>query len=266
MLGITDDSEEVVTVTAKEAVSRLQKFADMWETVKLLGGGSFGKVHTVKKKGWFEVAWAPPGGVVAKVIPWDFVPDFNQLLDELRVWSGLSSHMHIVPLFRVYGEHPDSTELHLMMPHLKGGDLFDRATTQKLSERDTARYVEQMASGLGFLHSLGIYHRDLKPENVLFSNNEIDCPLQLSDIRLNASMMTPEMLMEDLVGVPGYHSPEVIGGSGYSDTADVWSLGVIAYILFAGEAPFDQEDVDLREPVVVPFDEQVRRDCFSANP
>lgn len=59
------------------------------------------------------------------------------------------------------------------------------------------------------------------------------------------------------MGVPGYHSPEVIGGIAYSDTADVWSLGVIAYILFSGEAPFDQEDVSLDSPVEVPFDDKL---------
>jgi len=259
MLGIGIESEEVGNAEeqADEAVKKLERFETKWEIGKMLGGGSFGKVYTCSPHGWFRVDWEPPEGVVAKVIPWDYVPNFKALLAELHIWTNLDSHPHIVPLLRIYGEHPDSQNLHLMMPHLKGGDLFDRATSQKLSERDTARYVEQMASGLGFLHSMGIYHRDLKPENMLFASNEPDCPLQLSDVRLNAAMMTPEMLMEDLMGVPGYHSPEVIGGIAYSDTADVWSLGVIAYILFSGEAPFDQEDVSLDSPVEVPFDDKL---------
>ena len=128
---------------------------------------------------------------------------------------------------------------------VQGGELFDKiASVTYYEESDARRLVYVLASTLKFLHDCKCVHRDLKPENILLANAEDDASIKLADFGF-ARVVPPELLSTSC-GTPNYVAPEVISGLRYGVSADVWSLGVISYVLCAGYPPFsDASQVEL---------------------
>lgn len=136
-----------------------------------------------------------------------------------------------------------STHLHLVIELATGGELFDRIISKGYySENDAARVVMQLASALQYMHSHGVTHRDLKPENLLYARPDSSALIKITDFGL-AKLSTADDVMRSAVGTPGYVAPEVISGSAYGPEVDVWSLGVILYIMLCGFAPFNDSDL-----------------------
>lgn len=127
--------------------------------------------------------------------------------------------------------------LYLVMELVKGGDLFDAiSTATKYTEKDASGMVYNLASALKYLHSLSIVHRDIKPENILVCDHgDGSTSLKLGDFGLATE--TDEVLFT-VCGTPTYVAPEVLAEIGYGSKADVWSSGVITYILLCGFPPF----------------------------
>jgi len=119
-----------------------------------------------------------------------------------------------------------------------GGEMFDRILEKKhLSEKDAAVLAKQMLSALVYMHSKGIVHRDLKPENILYCSFEEDSPIKISDFGFATEEGSDGGLTQAL-GTQGYCAPEVFSGKPYDSKCDIWSLGVIVYILLSGLPPF----------------------------
>ena len=126
------------------------------------------------------------------------------------------------------------------MEHCSGGELFDRVLAiGRLSEVEAVGLMKQILQALNFLHMHQIAHRDLKPENFMFETCR-KVNLKMIDFGLsvkfsdNKGMKTP---MDTIVGTPYYMAPEVLRGS-YGPECDVWSVGVIMYVLLSGVYPF----------------------------
>lgn len=155
-----------------------------------------------------------------------------QLDSEVGVFLGMD-HPNVARLFDVY----ETDEfLHLVMECLEGGELFDRVTERKTySEQDAADATRQMLLALNYLHSHGIVHRDLKLENFLYDYKNGD-HLKLIDFGFS-KMWEPNIKMHVSCGTLSYVAPEVLEKS-YTKQCDLWSLGVIAFILLAGYMPF----------------------------
>jgi serine/threonine protein kinase len=156
----------------------------------------------------------------------------------------LCQHPNIVRLYDVF----ESTEhIHLTMELFEGGDLLaylDRKEF-KIPERKAAEMTHSLATALFYLHSYGIIHRDLKPDNVMLANKREDAELKIVDFGLS-KIIGPSQLCTESCGTLTYAAPEVILKKPYGFSADVWSLGVIAYLLLAGELPFnDYNDAQL---------------------
>ncbi|XP_067663721.1 serine/threonine-protein kinase DCLK1-like isoform X2 [Haliotis asinina] len=134
-------------------------------------------------------------------------------------------------------EFDTSAELYLVMELVSGGDLFDAiSSATKYTERDASGMVYNLASALKYLHSLGIVHRDIKPENLLVCDHpDGSKSLKLGDFGL-ATTVTD--ILYAVCGTPTYVAPEIIAESGYGLKVDVWSAGVITYILLCGFPPF----------------------------
>ncbi|KAI0507789.1 hypothetical protein KFK09_013917 [Dendrobium nobile] len=160
--------------------------------------------------------------------------DYEDVWREIQIMHHLSEHPHVV---RIKGTYEDTLFVHLVMELCGGGELFDRIIQKgHYSERKAVQLIKTMAGVVEACHSLGVMHRDLKPENFLFSSTDEDAPLKATDFGLSAFYKPGEMF-SDLVGSPYYVAPEVLLKN-YGPEADIWSVGVILYILLSGVPPF----------------------------
>lgn len=159
----------------------------------------------------------------------------NEILVMRRVVEDVSPHPNVIHLYDVC---EDSSGVHLILELCSGGELFDRIVKQpRYSEAEAAAVVMQIASGLKALHGANIVHRDLKPENCLFLNEKKDSPLKIMDFGLSSV----EEFTDPVVGLFGsidYVSPEALSQGKVTSRSDMWSLGVILYILLSGYPPF----------------------------
>lgn len=127
--------------------------------------------------------------------------------------------------------------MHIVMDLCAGGELFDSIVEAgNFSEKKAAQVFRKMVEVVHHCHELGVMHRDLKPENFLLTSKGADAELKLTDFGLGV-FFKPGERFRDLVGSPYYVAPEVLRKN-YSHEADMWSLGVILYILLSGLPPF----------------------------
>ncbi|XP_006161168.1 calcium/calmodulin-dependent protein kinase type IV [Tupaia chinensis] len=151
------------------------------------------------------------------------------------------SHPNIIKLKEIF-ETP--TEISLVLELVTGGELFDRIVEKGYySERDAADAVKQILEAVAYLHENGIVHRDLKPENLLYATPAPDAPLKIADFGLS-KIVEHQVLMKTVCGTPGYCAPEILRGCAYGPEVDMWSVGVITYILLCGFEPFYDERGD----------------------
>ncbi|KAG9440081.1 hypothetical protein H6P81_020246 [Aristolochia fimbriata] len=162
----------------------------------------------------------------------------DQIKREISIMK-LVRHPHVVRLHEVLASR---TKIYIILEYITGGELFDKIVRHgRLSEAEALRYFQQLIDGVDFCHSKGVYHRDLKPENLLLDSVG---NLKISDFGLSALPEPGVSILRTTCGTPNYVAPEVLSHKGYNGAvADVWSCGVILYVLMAGYLPFD--DVDL---------------------
>ncbi|CAN1294034.1 Calcium-dependent protein kinase 11 [Linum perenne] len=160
--------------------------------------------------------------------------DYEDVWREIQIMHHLSEHPHVVKLRDTY---EDSMFVHLVMELCAGGELFDRIVAKgHYSEKEAAKLIKTIVGVVETCHSLGVMHRDLKPENFLFDNPIDDVKLKSIDFGLSI-FYKPGQYFTDVVGSPYYVAPEVLLKY-YGPEIDVWSAGVILYILLCGVPPF----------------------------
>jgi len=124
------------------------------------------------------------------------------------------------------------------MDLMTGGELFDRIVSKDhYSEVEAKDALKQIAIAIKYCHDQNIVHRDLKPENILYATPDNNSVLKVADFGL-ACLLKPNELMYKACGTPGYVAPEVLRGVAYGKEVDMWSIGVILYILLCGFPPF----------------------------
>ncbi|KAH7685044.1 Non-specific serine/threonine protein kinase protein [Dioscorea alata] len=160
--------------------------------------------------------------------------DSDCLRREVEIMASLPDHPNIVKLKDV---HEDANAVHLVMELCEGGELFDRIVKRgRYTERAAANITKTIVEVVKLCHSCGVIHRDLKPENFLFANQSENSPLKAIDFGLSVFFKPGERFTE-VVGSPYYMAPEVLKRN-YGPEVDVWSAGVILYILLCGVPPF----------------------------
>jgi len=143
-------------------------------------------------------------------------------------------HPHILKLFEVY---ESKGEFFLVMELVEGKELFDKIVERgQYSEKDTSNIIKQIVSAIDYLHSKGIAHRDLKPENLLSVGTGENEVIKVADFGLSKNFGDEKMMTS--CGSPGYVAPEVLECETYDKAVDMWSIGVILYILLVGYPPF----------------------------
>ncbi|TYH12035.1 hypothetical protein ES288_A06G034100v1 [Gossypium darwinii] len=162
----------------------------------------------------------------------------DQIKREISIMK-LVRHPYVVRLHEVIASR---TKIYIILEFITGGELFDKIVHKgRLSEAEARRFFQQLIDGVEYCHSKGVYHRDLKPENLLLDSLG---NLKISDFGLSALPEQGVSLLRTTCGTPNYVAPEVLSHKGYDGAvADVWSCGVILYVLMAGYLPFDELDL-----------------------
>ncbi|XP_076934430.1 CDPK-related kinase 5-like isoform X2 [Bidens hawaiensis] len=229
----TDDGQEVLTGLDKR-FGLSKRFKDQYEVGEEVGRGHFGyTVSATCKSG--EHAGEK---VAVKVIPKDKMTTSIAIEDvrrEVRILKELSGHANLV---RFYDAFEDNDHVYIVMELCEGGELLDLVLSRggKFTEDEARNVTIQLLNVVAFCHLQGVVHRDLKPENFLLRSKEDNSPLKAIDFGLS-EFVKPDEKLNDIVGSAYYVAPEVLLRS-YDTEADVWSVGVISYILLCGSRPF----------------------------
>ncbi|KAG8653430.1 hypothetical protein MANES_05G018400v8 [Manihot esculenta] len=211
-----------------------KNFGAKYELGKEVGRGHFGHTCSARvKKGEFK-----DQPVAVKIISKAKMTTAISIEDvrrEVKILKALSGHKHLV---KYYDACEDANNVYIVMELCEGGELLDKILARggRYTEEDAKAIVVQILSVVSFCHLQGVVHRDLKPENFLFTSRDDDADMKLIDFGLS-DFIRPDERLNDIVGSAYYVAPEVLHRS-YSLEADIWSIGVISYILLCGSRPF----------------------------
>ena len=151
-------------------------------------------------------------------------------------------HPYVV---KCYEAIETQSQVFLILELMEGGELFDKIVEMgSFTETDAADLTKKILGALNYMHERGIIHRDLKPENMLLAKKGDISAVKLTDFGLSKMIDAQSSLMKTPCGTPAYVAPEVIAhkNGGYDKQVDVWSMGVIVYILLCGFPPFYAEN------------------------
>ncbi|XP_068251921.1 myosin light chain kinase family member 4 [Nyctibius grandis] len=198
---------------------------------EILGGGRFGQVHKCEEK-------ATGLKLAAKIIKAKGPKQKDEVKNEINVMNQLN-HVNLIQLYDAFESKNDIV---LVMEYVEGGELFDRIIDENsnLTEMDTISFIKQICEGIQYMHQMYILHLDLKPENILCVNRAAN-QIKIIDFGL-ARRYKPREKLRVNFGTPEFLAPEVVNYEFVSFPTDMWSVGVIAYMLLSGLSPFLGDD------------------------
>ena len=215
-------------------------FTDYYELQEKVGQGHFGTVNKCKKKSSGQI-------FAVKIINKNELKSADlELIRQEKNYLRLIMHPNIISLKDYY---EDKKCIYLITELYKGGDLLTfienyKKKNNRIPEKTTAKIIRKIAEGIRYLNFFGIVHRDIKPENILFSEENDIKSIKIIDLGVCQTLTYGEMAKEP-IGTNGYISPEIYMHHYYSFNTDIWSLGVILYLLITeGLLPFDNENMD----------------------
>lgn len=225
---------------------------ERWNLGEKIGEGGYSVVHLAQNRamepGHHKVEYNDfPELAAVKVISKRRPELYNEKMVSREVFSFrllkmAGGHDNIVEMYEVC---EDADNVYLVMELLSGGELFAQISERgQYTERDAANLVVSMLASLACCHRLNLTHRDVKPENFVFPEcNGDDADVKLTDFGIAHYSEDPSALCKTLCGTPLYVAPEVLLRQPYGPEADLWSLGVIVYIMLVGYPPFDDNDI-----------------------
>ncbi|KAJ8762649.1 hypothetical protein K2173_010670 [Erythroxylum novogranatense] len=207
-----------------------------YELGRTLGEGTFAKVKFARNIETGE-------NVAIKILDKEKVLKHKMITQIKREISTMKLVRH-PNVIRMYEVMASKTKIYIVLEFVTGGELFDKIASKGRFKEDEARkYFQQLINAVDYCHSRGVYHRDLKPENLLLDASGV---LKVSDFGLSAlpQQVRDDGLLHTTCGTPNYVAPEVINNKGYDGAkADLWSCGVILYVLMAGYLPFEDSNL-----------------------
>eukprot|EP00350_Pseudokeronopsis_sp_OXSARD2_P013892 CAMPEP_0170540298 /NCGR_PEP_ID=MMETSP0211-20121228/318_1 /TAXON_ID=311385 /ORGANISM="Pseudokeronopsis sp., Strain OXSARD2" /LENGTH=369 /DNA_ID=CAMNT_0010842651 /DNA_START=1360 /DNA_END=2469 /DNA_ORIENTATION=- len=221
-------------MTAIKAVIGYSNLYDFYDITETLGKGKFGLVKSaVHKKTGKRVAVK----VMSKKEM--TVSDIELQKREIEILK-MCQHPYIIRLLDIF---ENQEYIYIVMECLTGGDLFTYMEKRKFTipESRAKAIAHQIATALYYLHQFGVAHRDLKPENILMESNDENSDLKIVDFGLS-KIIGPNETSLDPFGTLSYVAPEVLLQKPYGKEVDLWSLGVIIYLLLSRVLPFDDDD------------------------
>jgi aurora kinase len=200
-----------------------------FEIGKPLGKGKFGRVYMVRTR-------APPQYILALKCLYKAEILENRVEKQIRREIEIQTHLRHPNILRLYGYFHDERRIFLMLEFAGKGELYRQlARVGRFEEKRAARYVDQMADALGYLHSKHVIHRDIKPENLLLG---IHGELKIGDF--GWSVHAPGNRRKTLCGTLDYLPPEMVEGREHTARVDHWALGVLTYEFLVGRPPFEE--------------------------
>ncbi|CAI0544819.1 unnamed protein product [Linum tenue] len=207
-----------------------------YELGRTLGEGTFAKVKFARNVENGE-------NVAIKILDKEKVLKHKMIAQIKREIATMKLIRH-PNVIRMYEVMASKTKIYIVMEFVTGGELFDKiASRGRLKEDEARKYFQQLINAVDYCHSRGVYHRDLKPENLLLDASGV---LKVSDFGLSAlpQQVREDGLLHTTCGTPNYVAPEVINNKGYDGAkADLWSCGVILFVLMAGYLPFEDSNL-----------------------
>ena len=204
-----------------------------YDVLRQLGKGGYGKVYRVRHKKTGEVR-------ACKQLSKLNIDDLVKFQREIDILIK-ADHPNIIKMYEYF---ESKNNLYLIMEECNGGELFDKIiehidNEEMYTEKEAAEIILQVMSAIEYCHNNGICHRDLKPENLLYlkKGEEKDNPLKVIDFGLSQKTDIKKILSSK-VGTAYYVSPEILSGK-YNEKCDIWSAGVILYVLLSGDPPFN---------------------------
>ena len=202
-----------------------------------LGYGTFGKVYLANK-----IEDPATGALSSQPFAVKVMRDFRQnerlfkvASREISIMRALD-HPNIIKLIEAY---EDEKHLSLVLEYCSGGELLDYVLARHhLTELEAAHFMENILTSIDYLHKNRISHRDLKLQNFMFDKKGEDGVLKLIDFGLSAQYTAEENRFTTIVGSPLYIAPEILAKKPYDFSCDLWSCGVILYLLLSGSPPF----------------------------
>ncbi|KAF6345154.1 myosin light chain kinase family member 4 [Rhinolophus ferrumequinum] len=228
--AFTDDIQAPPAPFSHRIVIAKQTAVNSFYTVsrtEILGGGRFGQVHKCEEK-------ATGLKLAAKIIKTRGKKDKDEVKNEITVMNQLD-HVNLIQLYDAFESKNDIV---LVMEYVDGGELFDRIIDDNynLTEFDTILFIKQICEGIRYMHQMYILHLDLKPENILCVNRDAK-QIKIIDFGF-ARRYKPREKLKVNFGTPEFLAPEVVNYDFVSFPTDMWSVGVIAYMLLSGLSPF----------------------------
>ncbi|KAJ8273509.1 hypothetical protein GJAV_G00102400 [Gymnothorax javanicus] len=242
------------------AVFKLENVEDLYEIGEVLGSGHFGQVREVRDKASGN-RWAGKFLKVRKNATSRLGLERQAVEREVEILQSLG-HPNIMALRDVFESR---AEVVLIIELMSGGELFDFiAEKENLTETEAIGFLKQILHGLNYMHDRNIAHFDLKPENIMLSDKHTLLPtIKIIDFGL-AQRLPPDEEYRSTCGTPQYIGPEVINNEPLTVASDMWSIGVITYILLSGMSPFqgDTDEETLRNVIGMnyTFDERYFRE------
>ncbi|XP_017547278.1 death-associated protein kinase 2-like [Pygocentrus nattereri] len=231
---------------------KLQNVEDFYEIGEILGSGHFGQVRELRER-VSGVSWAGKFVKLRRSVSSRLGLERKTVEREVEILQALQ-HNNIMALKDVFESR---AEVVLVVELICGGELFDFiAEKENLMENDAIEFLKQILKGVAFMHNKHIAHFDLKPENIMLSDKKAEHPeIKIIDFGLAQRLTTGEEY-RSLCGTPQYIGPEVINYEPLSTASDMWSIGVITYILLSGMSPFqgDSDEETLRNIVDMKYE------------
>lgn len=207
------------------------KFKELYKLSDVLGTGAFSTVKSGKHRRNATTEYAIKVVDRAKLKEEDILA----LKDEVEILGALKDCSHITRLYDFFDE---PKTFYLVMEKLSGGELFDRIVQKSYyNEKEARMTCKILLEAIVFCHDRRVAHRDLKPENLLLMSETDDWSIKIADFGF-AKVVKEPLSLKTQCGTPGYVAPEILTGTPYDESADMWSVGVILYILLGGYPPF----------------------------
>ncbi|KAJ8364584.1 hypothetical protein SKAU_G00134150 [Synaphobranchus kaupii] len=226
---VVEEPQEYIDIT----IDTTNKVTDHYDVRKKLGVGKFGQVFLLTHK--------ETGRLCAGKF---YKARGSKDKEAARREIELMNHLHHRKLVQCLGAYDSVRQIVMIMEYIAGGELFERIVDETFehTEPTSVRYVQQILEGVQYIHQQGIVHLDLKPENIVCVNTTGSL-IKIIDFGL-ASKLDPTTPLRVLHGTPEFVAPEVIGYEPVGLATDMWSIGVICYILLSGESPFQGDSDD----------------------